>query len=334
MDKIYGYKEKDIKDFCEYVKNRKNASLTETFTAYATLTGKSKGTIRNMYYAIAKKSREDENFCKKYFDGEKIEVFRGETFNKADTKELLKKVDLKKERYLMFIDTETIGTLNVKESILPFEIGMKILDTETMKVVKEKSYLVRKFFNNKYIMLSTFSATKYPNYFEKLENDKRYKTMSVNDISKDIEKTISRYAIKIMVAHNGNFDKTAMARLFEDFGVNNPFENIDLLDTMELSKIITFSKDYANYCLENKDRLNSMKDSCFITNSGRVRTTAQAIYCYISNNSQFEEAHTGLEDIDIEIEIFKYSLNLLGNTIVSLNTAPSWRDYSKVVEED
>lgn len=77
-----------------------------------------------------------------------------------------------------------------------------------------------------------------------------------------------------------------------------------------------------------------MKDSCFITNSGRVRTTAQAIYCYISNNSQFEEAHTGLEDIDIEIEIFKYSFNSLGNTIVSLNTAPSWRDYSKVVEED
>lgn len=246
----------------------------------------------------------------------------------------MKKADLKKERYLMFIDTETIGTLNVKESILPFEIGMKVLDTETMKVVKEKSYLVRKFFNNKYIMLSTFSATKYPDYFEKLDTDKRYKTMSVNDISKDIEKTISRYSIKIMVAHNGNFDKTAMARLFEDFGVDNPFENIDLLDTMELSKIITFSKDYANYCLENKDRLNSMKDSCFITNSGRVRTTAQAIYCYISNNSQFEEAHTGLEDIDIEIEIFKHSLNLLGNTIVSLNTSPSWRDYSKVIEED
>ena len=247
---------------------------------------------------------------------------------------MIKKVDLKKERYLMFIDTETIGTLNVKESILPFEIGMKILDTETMKVVKEKSYLVRKFFNNKYIMLSTFSATKYPDYFEKLENDKRYKTMSVNDISKDIEKTISRYAIKIMVAHNGNFDKTAMARLFEDFGIDNPFENIDLLDTMELSKVITFSKDYANYCIENKDRLNSLKDSCFITNSGRVRTTAQAIYCYISNNANFEEAHTGLEDIDIEIEIFKHSMNLLGNTIVSLNVAPSWRDYSKVIEED
>ena len=247
---------------------------------------------------------------------------------------MIKKIDLKKERYLMFIDTERIGKLNVIESILPFEIGMKVYDTEQDKIVKEKSYLVRKFFNNKYIMLSTFSATKYPNYFEKLENDKRYKTMSVTDIARDIEKTISRYAIKIMVAHNGNFDKTAISRLFEDFGVDNPLENIDLLDTMELSKVITFSKSYADYCIAHKDRLNSIKDSCFITNSGRVRTTAQAIYCYITNNSEFEEAHTGLEDIDIEIEIFKKSLELLGNTMVDLNTAPTWRDYSKVIEED
>ena len=69
----------------------------------------------------------------------------------------MKKVDLKNEKYLMFIDTETIGSLFAKESVLPFEIGMKIFDTETQKVVKEKSYLVRKFFNNKYIMLSSFS---------------------------------------------------------------------------------------------------------------------------------------------------------------------------------
>lgn len=246
----------------------------------------------------------------------------------------MKKVDLKKERYLMFIDTETIGSLFVKESVLPFEIGMKVLDLESMKIVKEKSYLVRKFFNNKYIMLSTFSATKYPNYFEKLEKDKRYKTYSVNEIAQDIEKIKNKYNIKIMVAHNGNFDKTAMARLFDDFGTDNPFENIDLLDTMELSKIITFSKDYANYCINNKNRLNNIKESCFITNSGRVRTTAQAIYCYITNNNQFEEAHTGLEDIDIEIEIFKESLARLGNTLVNLNTAPTWKDYSKVIEED
>ena len=234
----------------------------------------------------------------------------------------------------MCIDTETIGSLFMKESVLPFEIGMKIYDLETRKIVKEKSYLVRKFFNNKYIMLSTFSATKYPEYFEKIDNDKRYKTYSVNDIANDLEKIISRYGIKIMVAHNGQFDKTAMTRLFEEFGTENPIEKLDLLDTMEVSKVITYSKDYVNFCLENKDRLNSVKESCFISNSGRVRITAQAIYCYISQNPAFEEAHTGLEDIDIEIAILQESIDRLGNTIVNLNTAPTWREYSKVIEED
>ena len=245
-----------------------------------------------------------------------------------------KRIDISKERYLLFVDTETIGTLNVKDSILPFEIGTKVYDTATQKIVREKSYLVRKFFNNKYIMLSTFSATKYPKYFEKLENDKRYKTCSVNDIMQDLTKVISRYNVKVMVAHNGNFDKTAICRLCEDFGVVNPFENLDLLDTMELSKVITFSKEYTDFCIENKDILNSMKDSCFITNSGRVRTTAQAIYSFITQNPHFEEAHTGLEDIDIEIDIFKHSLDKLGNTLVDLNVAPTWRDYSIILDTE
>ena len=247
---------------------------------------------------------------------------------------MIKKIDIKKQKYLLFIDTETIGCLYVSESILPFEIGIKVFDLENMKVVKEKSYLIRKFFNNKYIMLSTFSATKYPSYFEKLNNDKRYRLVSANDMAQDLEKIINRYNLKIMVAHNGKFDQQAIPRLCEEFGVDNPIKKLDLLDTMEISKIITFSKDYAEFCLSNQKRLNSANESAFITNSGRVRTTAQAIYSFIINNPQFEEAHTGLEDIDIEIEIFKESLNKLGNMIVNLNTSPKWSDYSIVVNED
>ena len=244
-----------------------------------------------------------------------------------------KTIDIAKQKYLLFVDTETIGSLFVKESVLPFEIGIKVFDNETQKVVREKSYLIRRFFNNKYIMLSTFSATKYPNYFEKLENDKRYKNCSVNDFAQDLTKIINRYNIKVMVAHNGLFDKLAIARLCEEFGTDNPIEKIDLLDTMEISKVITYSKDYTNYCLENEEIENSIHESAFITNSGRVRTTAQAIYCYISNNAHFEEKHTGLEDIDIEIEIYIESIKRLGNTIVRLNVTPTWREWS-IVKED
>lgn len=247
----------------------------------------------------------------------------------------MKNIDLRKVKYLMFIDTETIGSLYVKESVLPFEIGMKIYDLEEQRVVKEKSYLVRKFFNNKYIMGSTFSAGKYVDYFAKLASDKRYKLYSVNEISKDMESLVDKYGIKIMVAHNGQFDKEVTTRLFEEFGVENPIEKLDLLDTMEISKVITYSKDYAEYCLLHRGYTSeSTKESLFITNSGRVRTTAQAIYSYLSENPNFKEAHTGLEDIEIEIAIFEQSLARLGNTLVNLNVAPTWKNFAKVYEEE
>lgn len=240
-------------------------------------------------------------------------------------------LNIKDSQYLMFIDIESIGTINVIASCLPFEIGCKIIDIKNDKVVVEKSYLVRKFFNNKFIMNCTFSANKYPKYIELVENDKRYKLYSANEISKDIQKNIDKYGITTMVAHNGKFDYTMMTEYFNEFEVANPFENINVLDTMEMSKVITMSKEYENFCINNinvQSQKNGSMESDFITNSGRVRTTAQAIYCYLTNNPHFQEAHTGLEDISIEYAIFKASANLIDN--VELNVAPTWRDYQVV----
>lgn len=243
-----------------------------------------------------------------------------------------KMVNVKELEYLMFIDIETIGTLNVIESCLPFEIGMKVINVKQDKIIVEKSYLVRRFFNNKYIMNCTFSASKYPTYQSKIENDKRYKLYSANEISKDLTKLIEKYQIDTMVAHNGKFDYSMLCQYFNEFETQNPFENINVLDTMELAKPITKSIDYENWCLMNID-LTSVKngkvESDFITASGRVRTTAQAIYSYLIKNPNFQEAHTGLEDISIEYEIFKASAKY--NNFVNLNQAPTWKDYQVII---
>ena len=53
---------------------------------------------------------------------------------------------ISEKEYLMFIDIETIGTLNVLESCLPFEIGMKVIDIINDKIITEKSYIVKRFF--------------------------------------------------------------------------------------------------------------------------------------------------------------------------------------------
>ena len=96
-------------------------------------------------------------------------------------------------------------------------------------------------------------------------------------------------------------------------------------------KTITTTKEYENFCKENKD-ITKLQDkkvvSRFITDSNRVRQTAESIFAFIDKNIDFEENHTGLEDIKIELEIFKYCKGK--KAIFVINTQPTWRDFAKL----
>ena len=74
MEKIYGYKQDDVVLLAEYLKNRRGGSLSKVFYEYGKMHNKATGTVRNLYYALAKKSAEDEQFCNKYFDGVPLKV--------------------------------------------------------------------------------------------------------------------------------------------------------------------------------------------------------------------------------------------------------------------
>lgn len=99
MEKLYGYKEKDVLGLYEYLKNKKG-TLVNVFKSYAKDTGKSVGTVRNLYYALVKVSKEDSNFCDKYLGG--VPLVTGEMvfFDEDEEKMLVKKIlRLKNEGY-------------------------------------------------------------------------------------------------------------------------------------------------------------------------------------------------------------------------------------------
>ncbi len=96
MKKMYGFKQKDIEGLAQFIKDKSHQSLTETFNQYALINGKATGTIRNLYYAIAKKSTVDKEFCEKYFDGKPLKVAQIIGFEKNEEKELIKKILLAK----------------------------------------------------------------------------------------------------------------------------------------------------------------------------------------------------------------------------------------------
>ena len=238
-----------------------------------------------------------------------------------------KNVNIRKIKYVLGIDTETIMDL---QNAMPFDIGGVVYDNQKDVIVKERTYLVRKFVNNKYIILSSWSANKYERYYKPLlsTKSKEVRVESVEQIAKEFTKLIKKYNIKYMFAHNGHFDYQALKRLFEDVGVKNPFEKLDVIDTEMLSyKTITITKAYEKFCQEHRKVTkleNGKKESRFLTSTNRVRQTAESIYAFISKNANFEENHTGLEDIKIELEIFKYCKSK--RAIFPVNIRPTWRD--------
>ena len=96
MDKIYGYREKDIIGLAQFLKDRSGNSLSKIFEQYGAENSKAKGTVRNLYYAVAKRSVTDQEFCQKYLDGKPLSVGKIIEFAPDEEKELIKKVILAK----------------------------------------------------------------------------------------------------------------------------------------------------------------------------------------------------------------------------------------------
>lgn len=97
MEKIYGYRQQDVIALAQFLKKRERESLTKTFERFGIECGKATGTVRNLYYALAKKSLEDEEFCNKYLDGKPLSVGRIVEFEQDEERKLIKKILIAKK---------------------------------------------------------------------------------------------------------------------------------------------------------------------------------------------------------------------------------------------
>lgn len=98
MEKIYGYKEKDVIGLANFLNQKENLTLTEIFEKYSAYSGKSKGTVRNLYYALAKASVKDTEIRDKYLGGRVLEVSPILTFDKTEERELIKNIFIGKSQ--------------------------------------------------------------------------------------------------------------------------------------------------------------------------------------------------------------------------------------------
>lgn len=179
-----------------------------------------------------------------------------------------------------------------------YDCGWAVID-ENGNVLKERSYVVADIFmHEKELMKEAFFADKIPQYMKEIANEKR-KVAWFGNIKNVLRRDCKKFAVGAIIAHNMRFDYRSCTRTqryitkskdrwFYPYGV-------ELWDSLKMARQ-TFGKDedYKKFCVENG---YTMQNGC-------PRLTAEILYRYISGNNDFEEKHTGLEDVMIEKEIF------------------------------
>jgi hypothetical protein len=109
---------------------------------------------------------------------------------------------------------------------------------------------------------------------------------------------IKKYKVEAVCAYNANFDYTALNttqrwltkskyRFFLPYGTK-----VYCIWHMACQLICT-QKAYIRFCLDNG----------FVSSSGNIKTSAETVYAYMTANCNYEENHTGLEDVLIETKI-------------------------------
>lgn len=204
------------------------------------------------------------------------------------------KID-KRRSYFLTIDTETANNM---DNPFVFDIGGAIHDKQG-NVMETFSFIVKEvFYGMPDLMVECFYQSKLPMYRAQIEQGFR-QVKSWYEIRTHVHKLCDKYSVKAIIAHNMRFDyrSTNTTQRYLTYSRYRYFfpKDIPLWDTLSMARdTIVKQKTYIRFCENNG----------YCTKNGKPRATAEILYRYITNDVNFTESHTGLEDVLIEKEIF------------------------------
>ena len=192
------------------------------------------------------------------------------------------------------------GKLNIENGQV-YDLGGGALNLETGNIIDKFSFVnTDVFFGMPESMQNAYFADKIPQYLQDIKERKR-QTVNTWKMWKYFHEFCNDYDIKIIAGHNVWFDvKTLNTTMRYQTKSRKryflPYE-IPIVDTMRMAqKVIANTEDYKYFCLTN--------DYMTVHKKSRPRVTAEILWRYLTNNNDFIESHTGLEDVEIEAKIF------------------------------
>ena len=195
------------------------------------------------------------------------------------------------------LDTETISL----EKPFVYDLGYVIVN-DNGDIIAKKSYVISQVWNNKELFATAYYADKKPLYYARLKSGYS-KKVGWGHAMRYLANDIKKYGITEIYAYNSKFDSRALNFMCAWYKVVNGLGGIEIQDIMNFIKPITKSQDFVNFC-ETNGYMTAHK-------TPQPQKKAETLYRYLTNNVDYEEEHTGLEDSLIELQILMTALGLL-----------------------
>ena len=204
------------------------------------------------------------------------------------------KIDRRK-KYIMCLDVETANGFSKP---LIYDMGFAITDKKG-NIYQKFSFVIEEIFDNKELMDTAYYKEKVPVYLEKIANGETIKVKYL-EMREVFLKCLEVYRVDMVAAYNLNFDMRALRTTTEKlYGkgkrfLTSEYKDIDLMCIWSFACEVLYSRpSFINFI----DKHNLM------TEKGNPLTNAEVGYRYISGDLEFEEAHRGLQDVEIECQI-------------------------------
>lgn len=213
----------------------------------------------------------------------------------------------KRKSYYIILDTETTP-LDVNDpfnNMLVYDLGFAVVDKKG-NIYKTYSYVIKEIFFNNNLMRSAYYYEKVPKYLEDIITGER-QLINFIDASTILFQIFYKWNCKAIIAHNAYFDYNALNTTLNYLSPTTkrlyffPY-NFPIWDSLKMSRdVLKTRKTYSNFCLKHGYMTKHKKP--------RPQLKAEVIYKWLTDNIDFTESHTGLEDVLIETEIFSFCMN-------------------------
>lgn len=197
---------------------------------------------------------------------------------------------------ILVFDTETANL----EKPFCYNLGYVVYNTDEQKVVLKRDFVIEQVWHNTMLFTTAYYASKRELYVGRM----RGRTATLDKwgyVCQRLYRDIVEFEIKDGYAYNSGFDVKVFEFNCDWFKTINPLETLQVHDIRGyVMDKIAFTEIYKAFCETHQ----------LLTESGNYSTTAEAVYRFVTGNTDFVEEHTALADSEIECEILAHCVGL------------------------